>query len=211
MKYFSTFPKLLNVNKTGDITLSTNIMARVNLIPSLLKNPLLFYQYNLQEGDNAESIANKYYDNPQRHWIFLYGNNIIDPQWDLSLTSSVFTSYLNNKYQEAAIANNQTVLEYTKTTIQYYQKLLTTIDSGTNTTTINAFNVDLDTYNTLPTNLVNTKYFPSGAFVKTIQSKQTINIYDYETELNESKRSVNIINKKYVDGMEQKLKTLMST
>ncbi len=76
MRYFSNFPKLITSDGKGNVNLSTNLLARVNLVPNLLNNPSLFYKYNLQDGDTPEIIASKYYDNPYRYWIFLYGNNI---------------------------------------------------------------------------------------------------------------------------------------
>jgi len=210
MKYFSNFPKLITKDLSGNITLGTNLLARVNFIPSLINNPALFYTYEYQEEDKPEIIANKYYNNPYRYWMFLYGNNIIDPQWDLPLSSKNFEAYLNDKYASAANTAHQTVLAYTQSTIKYYKKVVTTYDSIAQQTTVNEFNVDLDTYNNLPVNLVTTKSFPSGSYVVVTQSKRTESIYDYELQSNEDKRQMKVIDVKYAEGLEQKLQSLMS-
>jgi hypothetical protein len=211
MKYFSNFPKLINSDGAGTATLATNLLARVNIVPNLLDNPLLYYTYAMQDGDTPEIIATKYYNNPYRYWIFLYGNEVIDPQWDLPLSQRNFQSFLDDKYKAAANSNNQTVIAYTQSTIKYYEKLVLTYDSNSNITTTNAFIVDQETYANLPVNLITTRYFPSGSYTKVTQSRQTKTIYDYELESNEAKRETRIINETYADDMEDKLKSLLAT
>jgi hypothetical protein len=211
MRYFSNFPKLITSDGKGNVNLSTNLLTRVNLVPSLLNNPSLFYKYNLQDGDTPEIIASKYYDNPYRYWIFLYGNNIMDPQWDLALSNKNFDAYLENKYYASANSNNQTVIAYTKSTVKYYKKVVITLDSNTETETTLKYNVDAQTYANLPSNLVTTKYFNGSTFVTVTETKETQNIYDYELEVNENKREVNIVNRTYATSMEEKLKSLLST
>jgi len=211
MKYFSNFPKLINSDGLGTATLATNLLARVNIVPNLVNNPSLYYTYAVQDGDTPEIIATKYYNNPYRYWIFLYGNNIIDPQWDLPLSQRNFQSFLNDKYKAAANANSQTVIAYTQSTIKLYEKLVLTYDSQSNITTTNVFIVDQETYANLPVNLITTKYFPSGSYTRVTQSRQTKTIYDYELETNEMKRETKIINENYADDMEDKLKSLLMT
>jgi hypothetical protein len=210
MKYFENFPKIVTKQPDGSLNLSLNLMARVNIIPSLLTNPSLYYQYVMQEGDLPEIIANKYYDNSYRYWIFLYGNQTIDPQWDLGLSNINFQNYLIAKYAEESGQTGYDVIAWTKSTVKYYRKLITTLDSITNITTVNAFNVDYETYLSLPQNLVSTNYFPDGSSVTTTISKDIVYIYDYEDSLNESKKQVKIINKNYTEDIENKLKSLLS-
>ncbi|NBP03705.1 MAG: hypothetical protein EBU90_27130, partial [Proteobacteria bacterium] len=207
MRYFSNFPKLITSDGKGNVNLSTNLLARVNLVPNLIKNPSLFYRYTMQDGDNPEIIASKYYDNPYRYWIFLYGNNIIDPQWDLALAYRDFEAYLDKKYYNSANANNQTAIAYTQSTTKYYKKIITTYDSVSDSTTISKFIVDANTYSNLPSNIVTTRYFSPQKYVTVTESKETQNIYDYELEENESKREVNIINNSYAISLEDRLKS----
>lgn len=289
MRYFENFPRILTTQPNGTSTLSLNLMSRVNIVPSLLNNPSVYYKYKMQEGDLPEIVANKYYDNPYRYWIFLYGNQTMDPQWDLGLSYEIFKKYLIDKYTEQSkstktgvvfegtidgvvlnvdnffsenpsnvitkgmvitgpgVAKNTIIKEFltgtgstgtyeitipqvlsnrvtmysdviswTQSTVKYYRKLVITLDSLTNTRTVNAFNVDEDTWAALPQNLVTTKTFPpdpvSGMSytVTTTISKDTISIYDYEEQLNESKKEVRIVNKSYTEDIENKLKSLLS-
>lgn len=221
MKYFENFPTILTTQPNGTSTLSLNLMARTNIVPSLLNNPALYYKYTMQEGDLPELVANKYYNNPYRYWIFLYGNQTIDPQWDLGLSSENFKKYLIDKYKEKSGQTGYDVISWIQNknnpeAIKYYRKIVTTVDSSTNTTTINAFNVDEETYNDLPENLVTIKSFPADPIsgiissVTTTISKDKVTIYDYEEQLNEYKKEVKIIDKTYTQEIENKLKSLLS-
>jgi hypothetical protein len=99
MQYFKTLPKIVYNNPiTGDPLVMTNIMTRASIISSLLKNPLVFYQYNVQEGDTPEIVAFKYYGDSYRYWIVMFANQYLDPQFNWPLNYSEFGNYINDKY-----------------------------------------------------------------------------------------------------------------
>ena len=54
-----------------------------------------------------------------------------------------------------------------------------------------------------------TNYSLATGTVKVTISKNLINIYDYELQLNEDKRNIKILNSNYVNLMETQLKKLM--
>ncbi|NDB84527.1 MAG: hypothetical protein EB127_17760, partial [Alphaproteobacteria bacterium] len=110
MKFFENFPRIATIQPNGVAALSLNLMTRVNLVPSLLNNPAIFYKYTMQEGDLPEIVSTKYYDDPYRYWIFLYGNQTIDPQWDLGLSNEIFKKYLIDKYTAAAQDPNTAIV-----------------------------------------------------------------------------------------------------
>ncbi len=209
MKFFEVFPKIQITNLDNSSMIYTNLLARVNIIPSLIQNPALFYTYDYQDSDRPDIIATKYYNNPYRYWIFLFGNSVVDPFWDLPLPENNFQIYLNDKYSTLARANNQTVAEYLSTTVYQYQEVVTSIDSITQNVTINYFNVDYETYANLVSNLSTTSFFPDGSYVTVNRSKRIYTIGQYEFDNNEQKRRVYIIDKKYSIQMEDTLKQLM--
>ena len=57
MKYFELFPKVITNDVNGTSLIATNLMARVNILPELQNNPLLFYAYDMQDGDKPDTIA----------------------------------------------------------------------------------------------------------------------------------------------------------
>jgi len=208
MLYFDTFPLVIASDYKNNAILLTNLMSRVQIIPSLLRNPLLFYSYDLKESDRPDIIANKYYDDSNKYWMVLYANEIIDPLYDWPLTSQQFDAYLKDKYSQAA-GGDAYVLTYTTGTVQEYRKTITTYDSTSLETTTKTVVVDLTTYNSITTGSV-TQTFSSGASVTRTISKTPVSIYDYEIELNEAKQNIKLINSSYSNQLENDLKTLMA-
>jgi hypothetical protein len=208
MLYFDTFPLVVASDYKNNAILLTNLMARVEIIPSLLRNPLLFYSYDLKESDRPDILAHKYYDDSKKYWMILYANEIMDPLYDWPLTSQQFDAYLKNKYSEAA-GGDAFVLTYTTSTVQEYRKTITTYDSTSLETTSKTVVVDLTTYNSITTGSI-TQTFSSGASVTRTTSKTAVSIYDYEIELNEAKQNIKLINSSYSNQLENDLKTLMA-
>lgn len=205
MLYFNSIPKILTPDVNGEGILLTNLMARSEIIPSLLNNPMMFYKYDIQEGDTPEIIADKYYGDSYRYWIVLYANQILDPQWNWPLTSAQFDAYITSKY--SAAAGVQSVLAYTQSTIKEYRKTIKSIDSISLVETTESFTIDVNTYNQ-PITPSATYQLPNSQVTQNI-SKSSISIYDYELDKNEAKRSINLINNIYVSGLEQQFKSLM--
>lgn len=207
MKFFNSFPKI--IDEKGNYV--TNLLVRTDIIPSLMSNPALFYKYDMQDEDTPEIIANKYYNDPYRYWLFLYGNNIMDPQWDLALSNVNLNLYINSKYAGVATANNQSIIQYVNTTIHGYYKTISTHDSSTQTTSTNDYQLDHDTYiNTSEYEQRSTTLEDGSTVITTITTyKQTV--IEYEDLLNESKRSVDIINSIYAKDMEIQLTSLLAS
>jgi len=207
MKFFNSFPKILDNNNNY----VTNLIVRTDLIPSLMDNASLFYQYDMQDGDTPEIIANKYYGDPYRYWLFLYSNNIMDPQWDLALSDDNFNIYLNSKYAEAAMAMDQSAIEYTQTTINGYYKTISTYDTISQTTSSNDYQIDYATYLITPEYESISTTLEDGSTVITTITTYSQTIYDHEIELNEIKRSVKILDSIHARDMENQLTSLLAS
>jgi hypothetical protein len=208
--YFKTLPKINMTDYKGSIVLMTNLLSRVELIQSLLDDPLLFYTYDIQEGDTPEIIADKYYGDSYRYWLVLFSNQLFDPQWDWPLTTRQFGDYLFSKYKESESDVYAAVIAATQLTIKEYRKVITTVDSVTLEQTIKTIVIDINTYTT-GINSTTTQSFPDGSTVTQTIEYQSISIYDYELERNEAKRNINLINSKYAAQVEGQLQTLMGT
>ena len=198
MKYFATLPKVVYTDETRNSRVMTNLMSRASLRPTLLNNPVIYYKYDIQDGDTPEIIAHKYYGDVYRYWIVLYVNAILDPQWDWPVNSNTFDKYIADKYQDINVYD----------TPHHYEKVITQFDSGTNTTTTNILVIDEYTYNNLPDSTTSAT-FPSG-IVTIDTTKKVVSLYDYELNLNESKRSIKILNTNYVNQLETELTDLMA-
>ena len=199
MQYFDTLPKIVYTNSAGQSLAMTNLLARASVIPEILKDPLIYYSYDIQEGDTPEIIAHKYYGDSYRYWIVLFANELLDPQWDWPMTYNMFEQYLADKYPSTNI--------YVE--VEYYEKVITQYDVNTQTTTVNKVRIDEDIYNSLPVTQTSTYTLPTGPVTITTE-RNAVSIYDYELALNESKRNIKILNSNYVSEVENQLKKLMA-
>ena len=104
MKYFDTLPKFVYLNPiTGHKNIMTNIMARASIMADVLNNPLIYYQYDLQDGDTPEIVAYKYYGDSYRYWLILFANQYLDPQWNWPLNYAEFNAYIQDKIGRAHV------------------------------------------------------------------------------------------------------------
>jgi hypothetical protein len=209
MFYFNTLPKVLTPDQNGIPILMTNLLARAKLIDELKDNTMLFYNYTIKDGDTPEIIADKYYGDSYKYWIVLYSNNLLDPLWDWPMEYNQFISYLNSKYSTEAESADLTPFEYMQLTVYSYEKVVNTTDKSTDAVTTIYQKITEDEYTTLvPT--TNT-YKPDNVNEVSVDiSKRIVSIYDYEYELNERKRQIQIMNVAYVADMEKRFEELMS-
>lgn len=209
MLYFNTLPKILTPDQNGNLILLTNILTRAKLLEELQNNPMLFYTYEIQDGDTPEIVADKYYNDPNRFWLVTYSNQILDPVWDWPLQQQQFLDYIDSKYKTAAENAGKTPFEYTNTTIHNYEKIIETTDSETGSTTTQSVTIDETAYNAL-TPSTNTFNIPNGFSCTIATSKKAVTIFDYEYNLNESKRNIKILNAAYASQMENSFYKVMS-
>lgn len=197
MKYFNSLPKIRYVDKNNISTVYTNLMARASVIPSVLNNSLVYYTYDIQDGDTPEIIAYKYYGDIDRFWIVLYCNQILDPQWDWPLSSNKLQKYIVNKYGNTL--NN----------VHHYEKVTTKTNiSSTSVTTVETEILTEDDYdNTLPEDTQTYTVGQDTVVINTV--KRTVTNYEYEVAQNESRRNIKILNKMYADSLEAQFLELM--
>lgn len=100
MSYFNNFPQILYSFDTGQSVSAftmTDILLRVKTQTD--SNGLLAYdEYDIQDGETPEILADKFYNDSTLHWIILLTNDIIDPRWEWPLDQQTLLSYVDNKY-----------------------------------------------------------------------------------------------------------------
>jgi hypothetical protein len=202
MLYFNSFPKVITTDYKNNSIVLTNLMARTDIIPSLLKNPLIFYAYDMKDSDRPDIISNKYYDDVNRFWMVLYSNQIVDPEYDFALSGQKFNAYLKAKYPTTDINSTYE-----------YRKTITTYDPISLTSTTKTIVIDLPTYNSTSTGTTTSNFYDSmGNIIASVTqtiSKEAVSIYQYEVEQNEAKRNINLINASYSNQIEKDFTSLM--
>ncbi|HIF60664.1 MAG TPA: hypothetical protein EYQ26_14425 [Rhodospirillales bacterium] len=98
-RYFQMIPAVdYDVDGDGTTKVAIDILRRVKLRAESLLDGAIFYNYQMQDSDNAEIIADKYYGSSQYHWVVLMMNNILDHTYDLTLNDNNFEGYINTTY-----------------------------------------------------------------------------------------------------------------
>ena len=203
-KYFNFFPTTAytNSDRSSAYDTVTNIISRFAFEKSLKQNSSLFYPYDIQDGDTPEIIASKYYGSPEKHWIVLMFNDIIDPQYDWPLNQRTLIKYINDKYAANGAANNppQSGLVWSQDdiNIKSYYKIVTRLSSkSTKNQIAEKIEIDSDTYTNL---LVTTTTYTlqDGSRVTQTIDKEAQTYYDYEVELNDNKRKIKLLRAEYV-------------
>lgn len=184
--YFSNFPKIQHdlKNNRQKITL-TNIFRRFKVVDSVQEKINVFYDYTIQDGDRPDSIAEKYYNNSKLAWVILHYNNINDVRFDFPLFGEDFDNMIKSKYGNQSTAQ-ATVHEYRKVLNEKRVKFDGTIIEKRYVV------VDEQTYSGLSEN-----------------ERESISKYDYELELNEQKRKIKILDKRYIPQVKNEVREIL--
>ena len=213
-KYFNYFPKTFYTsnNDVNGVEAITNIIARFAFDSQLKENTSAFYPYQVQDSDTPEIIADKYYGNVEYHWVVLLFNNIIDPQFDWPLKNDTLIDYIDKKYTANGSANTpaQSGLTWalSENNVQGYFKVVTTT-ANDGTITQEKITIDANTYANVATG-TNTYTTQAGESVRVVTTKETQSYYTYETNLNESKREINLVKSDFLSQIEKEFKRVIS-
>lgn len=185
MSIFNYYP-YINYNNQ----IATHILSKAEVLSDTLKDQRKFFKYTIKNGERADIIAYREYGDSTLDWIIYLCNNIIDPYKDWPLSEYDFKKYIEKKYNRNAELMTSTLFDYS---IAYYYYQGLTSDSQE---TINAYNYTLtkESYDALlPED-------QSGWVAKSI--------WDYENEINESKRDIVLLRAAYLDEFRSKFKDL---
>lgn len=181
--YFSEYPTAnYDLKKNGKKTLVSNITVRFKIAELLRLKSAVIYNYTIQDGDKPDIIAYKYYEDATLDWLIFLQNNIIDPVWEWPLDQPSFERYIRKKYGsfESALATHH---RYEK--IHRRQQILF---DGT-IVPEKRFVVDQETYNLTSPSL-----------------RREVDKYTYEVELNDARREIKILDKRYVGAVTKGLR-----
>jgi hypothetical protein len=184
--YFSYFPTTAHDLKgDGKTVYLQNILRRFKIRSSVKNKVGTFHKYDIQAGDRPDTIANKFYGNSKWAWVVLHYNDIQDPIWEWPMFDPMFNDYVSQKYGSIASAQS-TVHEYR----WIYQPKEITFDGIVTEEKYHV--IDLTKYNTLA---------PA--------ERKSVTQYDYEVEINDAKRSINLLDPKFLPQLESEVKTII--
>jgi hypothetical protein len=162
-------------------TLAVNIMVRGKIRDAILQKTALYYKYTLADGERYDVIADKYYGNSSYVWAIFYANNIIDPESDTHKAHNQFIAYIKSKYGSISSPNQN---------IHHYEY----IDKDLN----KKFIIDEKTY------------YSYLAETNPVKNVRIVSVFDYESELNDSRKTIVVLEKQYLSSIVNELYNLFN-
>jgi hypothetical protein len=228
--YFRQFPKIpysFDLSNQGTIAAVTNIFARFSINSSIVNNSVAFYKYQVEDNDTPELIAYKQYGDPQLHWVILMINKINDPLFELPLSRDALERKIVKQYGYSSISEAYSSIHHYE--LEVTRKLIevdgaTTETTNTSIVTLNQYNYTSNTIQVKglgsqnseiigPVNFYANNSDNTSAVVATLTMTSTYNpvyVYNYENELNESKRLINILKPEYVEPLVDEIERILN-
>jgi hypothetical protein len=209
-KYFKLFPKTYYTlaNNATSVDTVTNIVARYNFDDAFKNNSAVYYNYRIKDGETPEIIADKLYGSSEKHWVILNYNNIYHPQFDWVLESTSLNRFIESKYLPSAnVIAGQTGTDWAKQTIYgYFNKITQTNTKVNKVMSVEDIQLDANTYANTATATTNTYTLQDNNIIKIDTVKYTKTYFEYEEELNESKRIIRVVKPEFVADIEDSLR-----
>lgn len=194
-EYFASLPKINYRRENNTVSFpggqqayfdlqATDLFVKFKIRESILNNAALFYPYNWRDTDRPDTLAHLYYGSSSFFWVVFYSVGAFDLNYDFPMPNGQFQQFLLAKYEE----DTETAYGSGWSALTDVEKRAE-INSYVNTTTHSyeiedKYIVDVDTYNATPAS-----------------DRRIITIFDYENELNESKRQVKLIDNDYLQNV----------
>lgn len=203
LDYFPRIP--YDISRTGarNFDLITDVFFRFKFLDKVKKMKVAYLPYILRNNETPESLADRFYGDPQAHWIILMVNDIVDPHTDWYKDETTFEKYLIDKYGSIAAAFN-TVHHYEKTvSTQIGNENMSNTTSQIDYTDIqydgsNSFSTIYSTipysaYSQMPEVLYESAVGASNRLITVSTFRDSVSCYDYEVALNEKRQSIKLI------------------
>jgi hypothetical protein len=182
MSYFREFPTVIIDNQEV-----LDITRKVRLSSTFKLSATDYSDYSLSEGDKPEDIAYYYYDNAEYAWLVLLANDIVDPYTQWYKSTQELESYIKAQYETASGTTGDAVLVWARngslaSNIIHYQSVY---DSNVR--------INRASYNANPT----AEFY-------------ALRVYDYEVELNEGRRTIQLLNKSYLSVIDDRFSAVIN-
>ena len=106
MSYFQNFPTVMYdpIGNGDNAKLVTNILQRVRMRANMKKNVVMLDQYEIQEKESPEIVADRHHGSPYYHWVVMILIDISDVYHDWPKSTRQLQKYVQTKYTEAQLS-----------------------------------------------------------------------------------------------------------
>ena len=177
------YPSLLkNRESNTDFIQTKNLFRRTKIREDLFANFMQFDKYEIVGDERPDNVSEKVYGRDDLDWVVLLSNNIIDINNEWPLSQLQLNRFLSDKYtpQELVSIHHYETLELRANKNQLILPAGLVVDEN--------FNLE----------------YLSGGQIKSTNSLvegrpvRAVTFFDYENDLNEQKRNINVIKKDFL-------------
>ena len=177
------YPSLLKDRESNtDFIQTKNLFRRTKIREDLFANFMQFDKYEIVGDERPDNVSEKVYGRDDLDWVVLLSNNIIDINNEWPLSQLQLNRFLADKYtpQELVSIHHYETLELRDNKNQLILPAGLVVDED--------FNLE----------------YLSGGQIKSTNSLvegrpvRAVTFFDYENDLNEQKRNINVIKKDFL-------------
>ena len=173
------YPTLLkNKQSNTDYIETKNLFRRVKIREDLFSNFVVFDQYKIIGDERPDNVAENVYGDDNLDWVILMSNNIIDIKNEWPMTQNDLSTYINEKYTQQELSN-----------IHHYETI--EFRDRNNQLLVPAGKV-VDESFTIEYYLGQSGLRNNGQ-LKTASPIKSVNNYENEVEINNKKRTINVV------------------
>ena len=173
------YPTLLKTKQSNtDYVETKNLFRRVKIREDLFSNFVVFDQYKIVGDERPDNVAEKVYGDDNLDWVILMANNIIDMKNEWPMTQNDLNTYINEKYTQKELSH-----------IHHYETI--EFRDRNNQLLVPAGKV-VDESFTIEYYLGESGLRNNGQ-LKTASPIRSVNNYENEVEINNKKRTINVV------------------
>lgn len=195
-EYVSRFPNA----KISDYIAVKNLFKKGKLREDIFQDATFFEKYQIKGNDRPDNVADEVYGDPTLDWIVLLSNNILNIQTEWPMSQQSFDNYLLSKYSQGNDTEEET-----------YDRIYNGVHHYETREVINGQGVVI-----VPAGLtVDAEYsvsfydFFTDTQIETGNISVPITNYDYEENLNNSKRNIYLLKAIYLNVISNDMEYMM--
>jgi len=183
------YPSLDNDRQSSyDYNKVKNIFKRGVLREDLLNDYVNFEEYSIEGDERPDTVAYKFYKNPDYDWVILLVNNIVSVRDEWPMSENDFYTYSNEKYtaEELAYIHHYETDEIRDNKNRLIQPAGLWVDSDHSVS------------------------WMEDGVAKTRTKIKSFTYLQHEMNLNDKKRNINILRRQYISTVMEDMTELMS-
>jgi len=183
------YPSLANDRTSAyDYNQVKNIFKRAVLREDVINSYFQFEQYLIEGDDRPDNVASKVYGDANLDWVVLTTNNVINVRDEWPMSQNDLQNYLTNKYTTAELSyvHHYETLKIIDADEKLIQPKGITVEEGHSIT------------------------FVDRGVSRTESKIEAITYLQYEINLNDKKREINVLQPRYVELYLRDMADIMS-